>query len=277
MNNKEVLMEKELENKRKLTKEVKENMNKMIFINLNIAILFMLIMIGINIAYLNVSSEKFILFIKLFSILSVFSSVLTFEIAYRKESVSKMFYGIELLVFSIIIMYIPYVYLHMPQMVKQILMLAPLYFSIYYVAKSIFINRKVTREYINNLSDVKEIVKDEENDSYLDEESTKIIKEINAIEEAKKEEKRLIKEAKKKQKQKQKQNEKVAKKTTKKDEEKNKTIKEEEKIEIKKENKKNTKTDNSSKKKTTSKSNNSSVNDKKAKDTKNTKKVKDKE
>ena len=72
MNNKEVLMEKELENKRKLTKEVKENMNKMIFINLNIAILFMLIMIGINIAYLNVSSEKFILFIKLFSILSVF-------------------------------------------------------------------------------------------------------------------------------------------------------------------------------------------------------------
>lgn len=264
MNNKEVLMEKELENKRKLTKEVKENMNKMIFINLNIAIAFMLIMIGINIAYLNVSSEKFILFIKLFSILSVFSSVLTFEIAYRKESVSKMFYGIELLVFSIIIMYIPYVYLHMPQMVKQILMLAPLYFSIYYVAKSIFINRKVTRDYINNLSDVKEIVKDEENDSYLDEESTKIIKEINAIEEAKKEEKRLIKEAKKKQKQ----NEKVAKKTPKKDEEKN---------EIKKENKKNTKTDNSSKKKTTSKSNNSSVKDKKAKDTKNTKKVKDKE
>lgn len=264
MNNKEVLMEKELENKRKLTKEVKENMNKMIFINLNIAIVFMLIMIGINIAYLNVSSEKFILFIKLFSILSVFSSVLTFEIAYRKESVSKMFYGIELLVFSIIIMYIPYVYLHMPQMVKQILMLAPLYFSIYYVAKSIFINRKVTRDYINNLSDVKEIVKDEENDSYLDEESTKIIKEINAIEEAKKEEKRLIKEAKKKQKQ----NEKVAKKTPKKDEEKN---------EIKKENKKNTKTDNSSKKKTTSKSNNSSVKDKKAKDTKNTKKVKDKE
>ena len=264
MNNKEVLMEKELENKRKLTKEVKENMNKMIFINLNIAIVFMLIMIGINIAYLNVSSEKFILFIKLFSILSVFSSVLTFEIAYRKESVSKMFYGIELLVFSIIIMYIPYVYLHMPQMVKQILMLAPLYFSIYYVAKSIFINRKVTRDYINNLSDVKEIVKDEENDSYLDEESTKIIKEINAIEEAKKEEKILIKEAKKKQKQ----NEKVAKKTPKKDEEKN---------EIKKENKKNTKTDNSSKKKTTSKSNNSSVKDKKAKDTKNTKKVKDKE
>ncbi len=264
MNNKEVLMEKELENKRKLTKEVKENMNKMIFINLNIAIVFMLIMIGINIAYLNVSSEKFILFIKLFSILSVFSSVLTFEIAYRKESVSKMFYGIELLVFSIIIMYIPYVYLHMPQMVKQILMLAPLYFSIYYVAKSIFINRKVTRDYINNLSDVKEIVKDEENDSYLDEESTKIIKEINAIEEAKKEEKRLIKEAKKKQKQ----NEKVAKKTPKKEAEKN---------EIKKENKKNTKTDNSSKKKTTSKSNNSSVKDKKAKDTKNTKKVKDKE
>ena len=49
--------EKELENKRKLTKEVKENMNKMIFINLNIAILFMLIMIGINLQYVQIQLD----------------------------------------------------------------------------------------------------------------------------------------------------------------------------------------------------------------------------
>lgn len=80
-------------------------------------------------------------------------------------------------------------------------MLTPVFFAIYYVAKSIFMNIKISREYLNNLSDVKEIVKDDENSSYLDEESTKLIKEINALEEAKKEEKRIIKEAKKKQKQ----------------------------------------------------------------------------
>ena len=110
-----------------------------------------------------------------------------------------MFYGIELLAFSIIIMYIPYVYMHMPEMTRKIFMLTPIYFAIYYVAKSIIINRKITKEYLDGLSDVKEIVKDDEK-GYLDEESTKIIKEINKIEEAKKAEKLAIKEAKKKQK-----------------------------------------------------------------------------
>lgn len=200
MSEKEILMEEEIENKRKLSQEAKDKMNGIIFLNFNISITLMLIMIAINIAFLNIMPNKFIMIIKSFSIFSILVTITMFELAYRKESVSKMFYGIELLAFSIIIMYIPYVYMHMPEMTRKIFMLTPVYFAIYYVAKSIFINRKINKEYMDSLSDVKEIVKEDEK-GYLDEDSTKIIKEINKIEEAKKAEKLAIKEAKKKQKQ----------------------------------------------------------------------------
>lgn len=197
----ETQMEKELENKRKLTKEVKDKINAKVFENLALSILYMLVMIAINILYLNAKASDFIIGVKLFSVLSIFITVVIFETAYRKENIEIMFSAIELLAFSIIVMYIPYIYIYMKDMVRQIFMLTPVFFAIYYVAKSIFMNIKISRDYLNNLSDVKEIVKDDENSSYLDEESTKLIKEINALEEAKKEEKRIIKEAKKKQKQ----------------------------------------------------------------------------
>ena len=198
---KEIQKEKELENKRKLSKEVKDYINKKVFTNLDFSILYMMLMISINILYLNIDLPEFITGVKLFSVLSIVVTVAVFEAAYRKENIEIMFYGIELLIFSIIVMYIPYIYIYLEDKIRQIFMLTPVFFAIYYVEKSIFITLKLSIDYRNNISDVKEIVKDEEKSSYLDEESTKIIKEVNAIEAAKKEERKIIKEAKKKQKQ----------------------------------------------------------------------------
>ena len=198
---KEIQIEKELENKRKLSKEVKDDINKKVFTNLDFSILYMMLMISINILYLNIDLPEFITGVKLFSVLSIVVTVAVFEAAYRKENIEIMFYGIELLIFSIIVMYIPYIYIYLEDKIRQIFILTPFFFAIYYVEKSIFITLKLSIDYRNNISDVKEIVKDEEKSSYLDEESTKIIKEVNAIEAAKKEERKIIKEAKKKQKQ----------------------------------------------------------------------------
>lgn len=75
-------------------------------------------------------------------------------------------------------------------------MLAPLFFSIYYVGKAIIIHIVETKRYQNNLSDVKEIVKDEEV-GYLDDENNDLVQSVKNIEEQKKIEKELLKEAKK--------------------------------------------------------------------------------
>ena len=52
-------------------------------------------------------------------------------------------------------------------------MILPVFLVVYYGIKSIIIFKQNQFKYRNNLSDVKEIVKDTEKNSYLDEESTK--------------------------------------------------------------------------------------------------------
>ena len=87
MSEKEILMEEEIENKRKLSQEAKDKMNEIIFFNFNISVILMLIMIAINIAFLNIMPNKFIMIIKSFSIFSILVTITMFESAYRKESI----------------------------------------------------------------------------------------------------------------------------------------------------------------------------------------------
>lgn len=56
-------------------------------------------------------------------------------------------------------------------------MILPAFLIIYYAIKSFIIFKRKQFEYRNNLSDIKEIVKDTENSSYIEEESTKSYRE----------------------------------------------------------------------------------------------------
>lgn len=89
-----------------------------------------------------------------------------------------------------------YIYLYGSFVVRNIFMLLPVFFSIYYVAKVIVGHVVETKKYQNNLSDIKELVKDEE-EGYLDDVVDEIGNEIKNIEEMKNKEKEIIKKAKK--------------------------------------------------------------------------------
>lgn len=77
-------------------------------------------------------------------------------------------------------------------------MLVPVYYGVYYSIKNYIIYKKEVFKYQNNLSDVKELVKNDD-EGYLEEDSTKILKEIKQLEQKKKQEEKLIKEKKKQQ------------------------------------------------------------------------------
>jgi hypothetical protein len=198
MSEKVTQIENEIEDRRKLTDEAKQNIITKVFKSLILSVIYMLLIITINLIFLNIKSNIFSMITKFASVISMFITVILFEISYRKENLEMALYAIELMVISIIIMYIPYAYIHMSENIRKAIMLTPLYFAIYYIIKSIIINIKLKKDYFNSLSDVKEIVKDEENTSYLDEDSKKIIKEANEVEARKKEERKLKKENKKK-------------------------------------------------------------------------------
>lgn len=100
-------------------------------------------------------------------------TIIVFELSYRKKSLKFCFIGIELLACGVLSLYIPYIYLHTTRALRVGIMVLPAVLLIYYAIKSLLIFKQKQFHYQNNLSDVKQILKDTEKTSYLDEESSK--------------------------------------------------------------------------------------------------------
>lgn len=167
------LMQLEIEEKRKLPKKIKDNISTNIFEDLIVAIIIMLYFCIINFSYYNVESHIFEENMKYFALIIVILTVIAFEISYRKNSIKVLIIGLELFSCAILSLYIPYIFLHATSAVRISIMILPAFLIIYYAIKSFIIFKSKQLQYRNNLSDIKEIVKDTENVDYLEEESTK--------------------------------------------------------------------------------------------------------
>lgn len=166
-------MQLEIEQQRKLPKEVKDNINTIIFQNLLAATIIMAYFCLINVSYYNFENNIFEEYMKYFALGMILITVLDIEIAYRKNSIRLWIIGIEFLIIGVVSLYIPYIYLHTNNILRIIIMILPAILVIYYLFKSLIIYKQKKFHYQNNLSDVKELMKYDEKKSYLDEESTK--------------------------------------------------------------------------------------------------------
>lgn len=154
-------MVEEITQKRKMTQNVKDGLHKRIFHNCLLAIGVMLYICLIDAVYIYAKQEVVSIAFKIFPMIAIFTTVVLFEIAYRKENGKMAIVGIELLVLSILVLYIPQIYQNLDKKFCVQLTFIPIFFAIYYVAKAIVIYIKTEKHYQNNLSDVKEIVKEE--------------------------------------------------------------------------------------------------------------------
>jgi len=170
------LMQEEIKEKRKLSEEVKEKIDKDLFNNFLICIGMMADICIISFLYFAINIDMFALFLKIYTIIMIIITVITFEIAYRRDSLKICITGIEFFVYSVIILCLNYIYIYASDRYKEIAIILPVFFAIYYLIKGILIYRKMQKDYINNLSDVKEILEEKE-ESYLDENSTKTLRE----------------------------------------------------------------------------------------------------
>ena len=154
-------MVEEITKKRKMTEEVKQGLNQRIFYNCLVAITVMAYICAIDAVYLYAKKEMIPVALKVFAMFLIALTISILEVSYRKESGKLAIIGIELLVFSILVLYIPQIYGNLDKLFCQVLLFTPIFCGVYYIAKSILIYIKTEKEYQNNLSDVKEIVKDE--------------------------------------------------------------------------------------------------------------------
>ena len=186
-NEKAKLMEQELTEKRKLTSDVKENISLKVFINLVLAIVVMGVFFIVNSLFVFKSKLIFQLSCRIISIIGIIGTIILFEVGYKTHRSNYAISGIELLIASIFIMFIPHLYYVIAIKYVRALIIVPIFLSCYYIIKSLFSYRLMVKQYHDSLSDVKQIL-EQEDESYLDEESTKIIK--NQKEKEKKESKK---------------------------------------------------------------------------------------
>lgn len=182
------LMQKEIENKRKLPEEIKKEIKKNILFNLLIATIIVLYLFSINMLFLNFEKTIFENQMKFFALGLITITVIFFEIAYRKQSKRTCMIGLELLLCSIYSLYVPYIYLYANVNLKMITTILPIGIAIYYIFKAYIIYKTRKFKHQNNLSDVREILSYSEKESYLDEDSSKLYrKKLEFEEETKKE------------------------------------------------------------------------------------------
>ncbi len=177
------LMQLEIDKQRKLPQKVKDNISTDIFQNILAAIIIIGYLFAINMIYYNVNNQMFEEYLKFFALGIILFTIIVFEISYRKKSMKFCFIGIELLTCAVLSLYIPYIYLHTTKELRMAIMILPGALVIYYSIKSILIFKQKKFSYQNNLSDVKEMMKYTDKNSYLDEESTKTYREKTKEEE----------------------------------------------------------------------------------------------
>lgn len=151
----------EKDNIKEKNKNTSEIVNK-IFYNVLLAVIFMIYFFILNIGYNSVMIERLEKVIHLFSGIFLLIGLIFLEKSYKIDDGKKAITAIELLVMSMHSLSI----MHIVTKYKfefQIYLTASSYvFAIYYVLKSIIIYTKGRKEYLDELSDVKEIVKKEE-------------------------------------------------------------------------------------------------------------------
>ena len=160
-----------IKNRKVLPIKVKKSIIDNIFFNCIIFIIMLVITLIINISFQKFSIRNFDNYIDIIQMFCAIISIVFLEVSYRKASSKMGIYSIELLVFSICVLFVPYMYISKSDI--NYLKNLSLIFLIYYIIKSILTLLYIRYNYLKeNLSDVKEIVK-ESKQSYIDEKGTK--------------------------------------------------------------------------------------------------------
>ena len=140
------LMQLEIEKKRKLPREVKENIKTKIFHTLLAAVIILAYLVAINLMYYKFEHAIFEQYMKYFALAIIMVTVVEIEVAYRKDSKMLTLIGIELFLCAVLSLYIPYIYLHTTAYLRNSIMILPAVLLIYYAFKSFVIYKRRSRK-----------------------------------------------------------------------------------------------------------------------------------
>ena len=142
-------------------KEKNKIIRQKIFENIIRAIAIILYFVIINFSYSRMEEDMLLQGIKMASMGILALSIVTFEIAYHKDSGRIAINGIEILILAIQTLTIWTVINRLKIEFNKYILFSTYAFAIYYVLKSIVIYTIEKKKYLDSLSDIHEIVSNE--------------------------------------------------------------------------------------------------------------------
>lgn len=154
-------IEEEINEKRKMPKEVKESLRKEIFTNIIICACLVAYFLFLFLGSVDKTKAVRVIDLKIFSTIYLATSIILFEMAYKKDNGKIAIHGIEILLVAIMTLFLPYIIFELDSKYQKIYYFVGEYIAVYYVIKCICIAIIRRRKYSKDVSDIKEIIKKE--------------------------------------------------------------------------------------------------------------------
>ena len=185
-------IEDEIKRKTNMPENKKEKVRKEIFANILLAIGIIVYFIFLVLGSLDTEKITRSIDLKIFSMVLLFTSIILFELAYKKDSGRLAINGIEVLIVAVITLFLPYIVFELDSIYQRYYIAGSSLIAVYYAIKSIIISNKAKKSYEKQESDIKEITKkDNKKENILEEEIEDIAE--NNIKEEKEQEKEIKK------------------------------------------------------------------------------------
>lgn len=155
---------------RKLDKETKTVIYKKILKNFLFAIGILVLFITLRFMALNLDKTINILVYKILSVISLAATIILFEVAYKKDDDTLAITSIEMLFLSITLLLAPYILIIRKNVFTSMI---GVYFTIYYIIKNLIIYRNKKNKYLQEKSDITQIIKKESKDEMAQEQLEK--------------------------------------------------------------------------------------------------------
>ena len=152
-------IEKELEEKKKIPKSVREKINAKVFENIIIAAIIMVYLVALNLGMSNIPTDTYIMDLRVFSIMLLAISLIMFEYGYKKDNSEVWLHGVEVVVIAIFTLYLIYLYSMFYWAYWTVLSCMGIVYLTYYAIKILAVQRKIETEYKKSQRDIIEIVK----------------------------------------------------------------------------------------------------------------------
>lgn len=179
-------IEEEINEKRKMPKEVKESLRKEIFTNIIICACLVAYFLFLFLGSVDKTKAVRVIDLKIFSTIYLATSIILFETAYKKDNGKIAIHGIEILLVAIMTLFLPYIIFELDSKYQKIYYFVGEYIAVYYVIKCICIAIIRKRKYSKDVSDIKEIIKKEKR--IIKDEDEEIIEKPKSVAKSKNEE-----------------------------------------------------------------------------------------